>query len=98
MGGGGLVGKQAGLHNVPGLGSTQWFSLVLHSVPGLGSAQWFSLILHSVPGLGSARLRTTNTGPRGQTRRSVSIGEKMYTSLRCKPVLTKAGSYFVYFH
>ena len=32
--------------------------------------------LHSVPGLGSARLRTTNAGPRGQTRRSVSIGEK----------------------
>ena len=55
-----LVGKQAGLH----------------SVPGLGSAQWFSLVLHSVPGLGSARLRTTNAGPRGQTRRSVSIGEK----------------------
>ena len=29
-------------------------------------------------------LRTTNASPRGQTRRSVSIGEKMYTSLRCK--------------
>ena len=57
----------------------------MHSVLGLGSAQWFSLVLHSVPGLGSAQLRTTNAGPRGQTRRSVSIGEKMYTSLRCKP-------------
>ena len=51
-----LVGKQAGLHSVPGF----------------------------VPGLDSARLRTTNIGPRGQTRRSVSIGEKKYTSLRCK--------------
>ena len=51
-------------------------------------AEWeeSQLDLHSVPGLGSAQLRTTNASPRGQTRRSVSIGEKMYTSLRCKPV------------
>ena len=62
MGGGGLVEKK---------------QLVLHSILGLGSAQLvLQLVLHSVPGLGSAQLRTTKAGLRGQTRRSVSIGEK----------------------